>query len=429
MISLRTPALFLLHAVMLWLFPVVPLCAQGWDAAINGYSQLPENFVAVDKKLQTLFMFQRDVSRYDATSYTCTTGQERGDKQVEGDLRTPEGIYFVEKHINKGLDWDLYGGIAYTLNYPNPMDKLRRKTGFGIWIHGRGHEITPRETQGCIALDMPDITKLGPELTSGLPVMVARAISSPGSQDVAKEDIAIARLLVQRSEKWVSSWQARSNDFFSFYAPMSYTRSGSGEFEAFKAQKKRLFRTLPWIQSLAHDVRALKGPGYWVTWFKQYYRAPNLTTEGIRRLYWIQNPKGQWQIAGMEWRSRSLDMQTIYMARVQQEAKDFLEAWRKAWLEADVAAYMRMYAQEATQGTRQGHKDIREHKEQLWQQDKAPQHITLDRLRVELHPTGLQLTMRQRYADSSGYADEGQKTLILRPEGDSWRIMQETWQR
>lgn len=49
----------------------------------------------------------------------------------------------MEYKIASGLDFKEYGGIAYTLNYPNPVDKLRGKTGHGIWIHSKGLGIEP----------------------------------------------------------------------------------------------------------------------------------------------------------------------------------------------------------------------------------------------------------------------------------------------
>jgi hypothetical protein len=45
-----------------------------------------------------------------------------------------------------------------------------------------------------------------------------------------------------------------------------------------------------------------------VTWTDQHYRAPNLSTEGVRRLYWQRDGKGEFRIVGMEWEPRDLGM-------------------------------------------------------------------------------------------------------------------------
>ena len=109
--------------------------------------------------------------------FPCTTGQIPGDKQSLNDLRTPEGIYFVEYKIANGLDFREYGGIAYTLNYPNPVDKLRGKTGHGIWIHSKGFGIEPLSTRGCVAIGLKEIDEVGPQLTPGTAVVLAETMA------------------------------------------------------------------------------------------------------------------------------------------------------------------------------------------------------------------------------------------------------------
>ncbi|MDR0466330.1 MAG: hypothetical protein LBH94_03120, partial [Deltaproteobacteria bacterium] len=54
------------------------------------------------------------------------------------------------------------------------------------------------------------------------------------------------------------------------------------------------------------DVHVLEGPDYWVTWAEQYYNAPNLSVEGVRRLYWQRDGKGEFRIVGMEWLPQNL---------------------------------------------------------------------------------------------------------------------------
>ena len=232
-------------------------------------------------------------------TYVCTTGQRMGDKQNQGDLKTPEGIYFVVTHVNSGLDYSKYGKEAYTLNYPNPVDKLRGKTGYGIWIHGRGETISPLLTQGCVAMNNDDLGGLGQFLPPGTPVALSASFAHTGKG--LPEDEATARHLVDNVQKWAKAWADRSPALFSFYDAEAYSKAQGESFSRFQTQKERLFKMLPWIKNRVYDVQALKGPGYWVTWFYQDYEAPNLSTEGVRRLYWRQNAKGQYVIVGMEW--------------------------------------------------------------------------------------------------------------------------------
>ena len=309
-VSFRVPGAFscvLLYALfLLWALPpgVGHAIAEAttpatWQAIVGTHSAMPPRLIAVDKDKQQLFVLSQKNRLSQESAYVCTTGQRMGDKQDQGDLKTPEGIYFVVSHVNSGLDYAKYGKEAYTLNYPNPVDKLRGKTGYGIWIHGRGEFVSPLITQGCVAMNNDDLGGLGQFLPPGTPVALSASFAHTAKG--LPEDEATARHLVDNVQKWAKAWADRSPELFSFYDAQAYSKAQGESFSRFQTQKERLFKMLPWIKNSVHGVQALKGPGYWVTWFYQDYQAPNLSTEGVRRLYWRQNAKGQYVIIGMEW--------------------------------------------------------------------------------------------------------------------------------
>ncbi|MDL2209830.1 L,D-transpeptidase family protein [Desulfovibrio sp. OttesenSCG-928-O18] len=272
---------------------------SGWHARITGNDASPQRLVAVDKKQQTLFLFERHSPLRLAGKFSCTTGQNAGDKFVEGDLKTPEGVYFVIRRLSSGLNYEKYGYEAYTLNYPNPVDKLRKKTGYGIWIHGRGVPITPNLTEGCVSLNNTDIAMLGKNLTPGTPVALADGVSFAPAPSA--EDLAVIAQLHKKTYGWAKAWSSRSKKFFDYYDPEAYAIAQGENFTAFRQQKERVFKSVKWIDTKVSNVQALQGPGYWVTWFQQDYRASNLSSKGVRRLYWQKDKKGDLRIVGMEW--------------------------------------------------------------------------------------------------------------------------------
>lgn len=397
---------------------------QGWNAAIADSDLTPRRILAVDKNHQRFLIFERHSPLALRGAFPCTTGQADGDKSTEGDLRTPEGVYFIEGKRTSGLDYGLYGGIAYTLNYPNPVDRLRRKSGSGIWIHSKGRDITPRETRGCIALNRGDIDSLAGTLAPGTPVAVADSVASDAS--FSKQDIETARNLRDRVYAWARAWSARSQEMFSFYDPDAYSLAQDAPFHAFKGQKERLFKTLPWIHTTVHDVKVLQGPGYWVTWFDQYYRAPNHTSEGVRRLYWQPGKDGVMRIVGMEWIPADLGMEDDYLEDVSPRVAELIEQWRKAWETCDVDAYASWYAEDARQADRVGVAAIADHKRELWATIR-PVKVALEGVRVAITPEGVIADMTQDYKDTRGYRDKGVKTIHLKPYGASWRIVREDW--
>ncbi len=287
-----------------------PRCAwaDNWKASIYDEG-LPAHLVAVDKGRQSFLFFEHKSPLKLKYTFPCTTGQVPGDKQVINDLRTPEGIYFVEYKIAGGLDFREYGGIAYTLNYPNPVDRLRGKTGYGIWIHSKGYGIFPRDTKGCVAIGLKDIDTVGPSLRPGTAVVLAEHVDESA---VPSPDDGTARSLRLLMQEWSKAWAARSPRMFEFYNPEAYSRAMPESFAAFRQNKERLFKILKFIKIFNKEIHVLQGPGYWVTWSEQLYTASNLSTEGVRRLYWQPDERGHFRIVGMEWTPRELGMEAAF---------------------------------------------------------------------------------------------------------------------
>lgn len=297
----RLFALGLVLAALAFLAPSLSL-ADNWEASLRNEG-LPSRLVGVDKKHKVFHYFEKKSPLKLRYSYPCVTGQLEGDKQQINDLRTPEGVYFVEYKIAGGLDFREYGGIAYTLNYPNPVDRLRGKTGHGIWIHSKGFELAP--TRGCVAIGLKDIAEVGPLLTPGTPVLLAEEFDA--ARAPAPDDGTAAKLRGLMRD-WSNAWAARSKSLFDFYDATAYSRA-TEDFGAFRSNKERLFKILSFIKIYNREIHALEGPGYWVTWSEQLYNASNLSTEGIRRLYWQQGEDGKFRIVGMEWTPRDVGLQ------------------------------------------------------------------------------------------------------------------------
>lgn len=424
--TIRAIRSLLLAAIPL-LFLACSLCAaadDGWHARIPDAPGMPHRLVAVDKENQKLHIYERHSPLKLTASYICTTGQAVGDKQTAGDLKTPEGIYFVVSKLTAGLDIKEYGGIAYTLNYPNPVDRLRRKTGSGIWIHSKGYDIVPRETKGCIALNRADIDKAGKLFVPGTVVAVADGVGMDASP--SREASDIVRALEDKVKGWAGAWAARSSAMFDYYDADAYTVAQDEPFTAFRSQKERLFKQLTWIETTISDVQVMQGPGYWVTWFNQYYRAPNMSTEGIRRLYWQPDRTGEYRIVGMEWVPADVGMAAGYLETVSPQVAAFIEKWRDAWEHGNVKGYIACYANDAEQAPRKGVQAIREQKQELWRKAR-PARVQLKGLRIEAVDGGLRADMTQEYRDAAGYSDRGVKTLLLRRNGQHWEIAKEEW--
>ena len=98
-----------------------------------------------------------------------------GHKAVEGDGRTPEGLYFIDRR-NPNSEFHLSLGISY----PNARDrkraqKLGKSPGGDIFIHGRGNPVgyLIRDwTWGCIAVTNDEIEEIYAMVRDGTPIAI-----------------------------------------------------------------------------------------------------------------------------------------------------------------------------------------------------------------------------------------------------------------
>jgi ketosteroid isomerase-like protein len=302
------------------------------------------------------------------------------------------------------------------------VDRIRGKTGSGIWLHGRGKQLVPRDTRGCVALSDPDIDGLENDLAAGLPVIIAEKVDW---DKASGPDGAMAEKLAKRVQRWARDWSLRSEAFFEHYDPELLTRSGI-DFQWFRDRKRRIFSSHPWIDVLVTNVRALPGPGYWVTWFDQYYRTGSLNSAVGKRLYWQQDDDGSWRIVGREITSAAPDLKDLYLEQRAQELQPLVRTWAEAWERADIQAYAGFYDSDAVQDGRRGRENISQYKAQLWA-EKNPQTVKVEDIRIQLHAMGLAASFIQTYRDASGYEDKGRKTLVFQPSAQGWRIVNEQW--
>ncbi len=398
---------------------------SAWEVFFAPDKNTPEKFIAVDKNEQKLFVLTNQSPIENLFTMPCSTGQATGNKEKEGDLKTPEGIYFVESVISQGLDFDMYGNLAFTLNYPNPADRVLRKTGSGIWIHGKGTEITPFDSRGCIVLNMHNINKLAEEVSLRLtPVVIARDISW---QDKNKNSESI-RKLIYLTNRWAEYWSQKSDNYFELYSSESFTVSSERSFNYFKNRKQRLFNSHPWIDVFVFNAKAVEGPGYWVSYFGQFYRTPTFVSAGVKRLYWKEADKGDFKIVGEEWRPWPKgNLQNEYIQHRAVLLEKWLYEWLNSWRKADLGSYTSFYDRDAVQGSRIGKQSIVEHKHRIWDEGLKPEKIDIKDLKIDMHSKGFQITFEQEYSNIQGYSDRGIKEMFCIPYGSKWLIVEEMW--
>ncbi|WP_296508348.1 L,D-transpeptidase family protein [Rhodoferax sp.] len=117
--------------------------------------------IAVDASRSRLYLFENTPSGLELVAdYYISVGKAGISKNVEGDQRTPLGVYYITSNLDPKSLKDFYGSGALPISYPNVLDSKRGKTGSGIWLHGTPpaqFSRAPLATDGCVVLANPDL--------------------------------------------------------------------------------------------------------------------------------------------------------------------------------------------------------------------------------------------------------------------------------
>lgn len=120
--------------------------------------------IAVDASRSRLYLFENSHHGLKLVAdYYISVGKSGIEKAVEGDLRTPLGVYFITSNLDRKSLKDFYGSGALPINYPNVLDSKRGKTGSGIWLHGtppNQFSRAPQASDGCVVLANPDLERI-----------------------------------------------------------------------------------------------------------------------------------------------------------------------------------------------------------------------------------------------------------------------------
>lgn len=253
--------------------------------------------IAVDTSRSRLYLFENSPQGVRLVAdYYASVGKLGIEKQIEGDQRTPLGVYFVTSKLQGTSLPPLYGSGALTLNYPNPLDERRGKTGHGIWLHGTPPEQfsrAPQATDGCVALADPDLTFLLETVeTRRTPVVIAKELQwvQPSTQDSLRQAFDIVLMRWQEAKS-----QGDIDGLLSFYAA------------DFRSSKKIDLST--WNTRLRQEITRLNGRELelkersYLHWSDEdevmvvtFGEVPRGDVSGpMRRQYWRHNGQS-WQI-------------------------------------------------------------------------------------------------------------------------------------
>lgn len=265
-------------------------------------SEKQNHVLFVDTARSRLYVYEKgshDRLKYVA-DYYVTIGKNGIGKKDQGDKRTPIGVYFASRKLNRPLP-DLYGDAAYPLNYPNEIDSYERKTGSGIWIHGTPRDTysrPPRASDGCVVLSNPDVKELQDILQSGnTPVVIGVNFQWVGAESLKQQERAKTELKVAL-ENWRKDWVSQNTDAYLSHYTEDFFYSGGG-LSKWASYKRQIQAAKPKVSIKLSDISMFTYPNskknMVVVDFEQEFVSPALRNVMKKRQYWVQKG-GQWKI-------------------------------------------------------------------------------------------------------------------------------------
>ena len=177
--------------------------------------------IAVDASKSRLYVFENRANGLQLVAdHYASIGKLGAEKSVQGDQRTPIGVYFITSRLDAEQLTDFYGVGALPLNYPNEYDKRLGRTGSGIWLHGvpsDSYARSPQSTDGCVAMANPELKTIMDRVQPrSTPVVIAHSLEwiEPQAQEASRRDM----------RNLIEGWRvARSGGdigrLISFYSP------------------------------------------------------------------------------------------------------------------------------------------------------------------------------------------------------------------
>lgn len=200
-----------------------------------GYYESKKFVILAQKEAKEIALYQVDKKNYNLVLRdSVIVGEKNGDKQEEGDLKTPIGAYDLTEKLTK-LD-SFYGPLALVTSYPNTFDKTQNKKGHGIWIHGMPiDEVREEFTKGCIALDNPRLKELDENIEYNKSILL---ISDENIKKASKKDIS---LILASIFKWRDAWKKSDIEQYLKFYSKSFKRHDGMSISQFREYKERIF--------------------------------------------------------------------------------------------------------------------------------------------------------------------------------------------
>jgi len=272
---------------------------------------IPENFdffsadipyvLAFDYSLSRLYLFKNEASdrqtiklKLIADQY-LSSGEQGALKELDGDKKSPIGVYRITSFIEDDKLPELYGWGAFPINYPNHWDQRLSRTGSGIWLHGvprSQYSRPPQASRGCLVVSNEFLKELSHYIGLNTPMLLSKSLTWV-DKNTRKDS-----QLINYFKLWQNSWQKKDmNTYAKLYADDFY--NGKQNLSQFLKERRKDFSKNKPLQLEINQVSIIHYPNesdLAVVNFRQNYRHGNYNKTAFKQQYWQKNHYGMWQI-------------------------------------------------------------------------------------------------------------------------------------
>jgi murein L,D-transpeptidase YafK len=273
------------------------------------------HIIVAEKSTHRLYLFtQEDGLPKLLKVYQMATGKKSGDKLFQGDHRTPEGIYYLtdflthQDLINRhGKQGEIYGVGAFVLNYPNPIDSTKGKTGSGIWLHSTNDETRidkGLDSRGCIVTANAHLIDIAKYIELNKTQMIVVHELNFLNEKTWRMKRASLKETIQT---WATSWREENfTDYITQYHK-EFVDPLKGKLPRFRSYKKAVFAAPGKPEITMENLTILQTGEYAVATFIQDYQSATIQDTGRKTLYLKRDEYYKWKIVSEKWSKSGMD--------------------------------------------------------------------------------------------------------------------------
>lgn len=383
--------------------------------------------LVVDKKYQRIYVFHKDRIFTKVFEAPCSTGKHNGSKRQEGDKRTPDGIFFTTKVLRNPGPPEIYGSMAFPLDYPNLSDKRAGRNGSDIWIHGTTKSLLPQNSKGCVVLHDRDLKHLANFIhLNRTPVVISESVKWVPPNHVLAAKNELERILIAWNKAFMEKDFKKIDSLYMQGSEIKGKRREElyGKIRQMKFSDKH-YATQP------RDISILQDGVNAVIIFDQLYAVSENNFQGFYNKLILERSGGKWFVvddatpppraAVSKLAKVEIEPGTTYTG-VRGDIRDMVNRWLASWRSGDMKTYRECYASDF----KSREMDIEAwiaHKTSVRETSRDIK-ISIDNLAVSAADDSASATFTQSYS-SSKLKSKGRKTLELKKVGDEWKIYRE----